>query len=159
MGAHGGRVPRRAPRSSPEIVGQGARGRVHERATHAAHGPDPSQRAPRLQHRSTRPRARRFEHARLSARIRRDGRRDPGAIAASDDAQPALAGGHLEAAVSALALLQAILGGRLAQALDEPASPATHEVEHLATRVVELDRPDGWPQVSLALPAGQISGC
>lgn len=34
-------------------------------------------------------------------------------------------------------LLQAILGGRLAAALDEPASPATHEVDHLATRVME----------------------
>jgi DNA repair protein RecO (recombination protein O) len=38
---------------------------------------------------------------------------------------------------AAVELLRQILGGRLAQALDEPASPATHEVEHLATRVVE----------------------
>lgn len=37
----------------------------------------------------------------------------------------------------AVALLQAILGGRLGQALDQPASPATHEVDHLATRVME----------------------
>ena len=35
----------------------------------------------------------------------------------------------------AVRLLQHILGGRLAVALDEPASPATHEVDHLATRV------------------------
>ena len=38
---------------------------------------------------------------------------------------------------AAVDLLQAILGGRLAAALDEPASPATHEVDHLATRVME----------------------
>ena len=31
---------------------------------------------------------------------------------------------------AAVELLRQILGGRLAQALDEPASPATHEVEH-----------------------------
>ncbi|MBX3313852.1 MAG: DNA repair protein RecO [Actinobacteria bacterium] len=37
----------------------------------------------------------------------------------------------------AVELLQQILGGRLAQALRAPASPATHEVDHLATRVVE----------------------
>ena len=37
----------------------------------------------------------------------------------------------------AVALLQQILGGRLAAALREPASPATHEVDHLATRVLE----------------------
>ncbi len=37
----------------------------------------------------------------------------------------------------AVGLLQQILGGRLAQALDAPASPATHEVDHLATRVME----------------------
>jgi DNA repair protein RecO (recombination protein O) len=37
----------------------------------------------------------------------------------------------------AVELLQQILGGRLAQALDAPASPATHEVDHLATRVME----------------------
>ena len=37
----------------------------------------------------------------------------------------------------ALELLQAILGGRLAAALDVEASPATHEVDHLATRVME----------------------
>jgi DNA repair protein RecO (recombination protein O) len=34
-------------------------------------------------------------------------------------------------------MLQDILGGRLAVALDEPASPATHEVDQLATRVME----------------------
>ena len=38
---------------------------------------------------------------------------------------------------AAVELLRQILGGRLAQALDEPASPATHEVKHLATRMVE----------------------
>jgi DNA repair protein RecO (recombination protein O) len=38
----------------------------------------------------------------------------------------------------AVALLQAILGGRLAAALEEPASAATHEVDHLATRVMEF---------------------
>lgn len=37
----------------------------------------------------------------------------------------------------AVELLQAILGGRLAAALEAPASPATHEVDHLATRVME----------------------
>jgi len=37
----------------------------------------------------------------------------------------------------AIELLQQILGGRLSQALDAPASPATHEVDHLATRVME----------------------
>lgn len=37
----------------------------------------------------------------------------------------------------AVALLQAILGGRLAAALAAPASPATHEVDHLATRAME----------------------
>jgi DNA repair protein RecO (recombination protein O) len=37
----------------------------------------------------------------------------------------------------AVAMLQDILGGRLAVALDEPASPATHEVDQLATRVME----------------------
>ena len=37
----------------------------------------------------------------------------------------------------AVRMLQDILGGRLAVALDEPASPATHEVDHLATRVME----------------------
>lgn len=34
-------------------------------------------------------------------------------------------------------ILQDILGGRLKAALDEPASPATHEVSQLATRVME----------------------
>jgi DNA repair protein RecO (recombination protein O) len=38
---------------------------------------------------------------------------------------------------AALALLRQILGGRLAAALNEPASPATHEVEHLATEALE----------------------
>jgi DNA repair protein RecO (recombination protein O) len=37
----------------------------------------------------------------------------------------------------ALALLQAILGGRLGEALAEPPSPLTAEVEHLATRSME----------------------
>ncbi len=37
----------------------------------------------------------------------------------------------------AVDLLQAILGGRLAAALETPASPATHEVDHLATKVME----------------------
>ena len=37
----------------------------------------------------------------------------------------------------AVDLLRQILGGRLAAALREPASPATSEVDHLATRVVE----------------------
>jgi DNA repair protein RecO (recombination protein O) len=38
---------------------------------------------------------------------------------------------------AALALMQAILGGQLNSALDEPPSPATHEVEHLATEAME----------------------
>jgi DNA repair protein RecO (recombination protein O) len=37
----------------------------------------------------------------------------------------------------ALGLLNDILGGRLSQALNEPASPATSEVDHLATRALE----------------------
>lgn len=37
----------------------------------------------------------------------------------------------------AVDLLRAILGGRLADALAEPPSAATHEVDHLATRVME----------------------
>jgi DNA repair protein RecO (recombination protein O) len=37
----------------------------------------------------------------------------------------------------AVELLQQILGGRLAVALDAPSSPATHEVDGLATRVME----------------------
>ena len=37
----------------------------------------------------------------------------------------------------AVAMLQDILGGRLATALEQPASPATHEVDQLATRVME----------------------
>jgi DNA repair protein RecO (recombination protein O) len=37
----------------------------------------------------------------------------------------------------AVELLQQILGGRLAQALEAPASPATHEVDNLATRIME----------------------
>ena len=37
----------------------------------------------------------------------------------------------------ALALLQSILGGRLAAALAQPQSPATIDVEHLATRAIE----------------------
>lgn len=37
----------------------------------------------------------------------------------------------------AIELLQQILGGQLARALEAPASPATHEVDHLATRVME----------------------
>jgi DNA repair protein RecO (recombination protein O) len=38
---------------------------------------------------------------------------------------------------AALALLQQILGGQLGAALNEPTSPATHEVEHLATEALE----------------------
>jgi hypothetical protein len=34
-------------------------------------------------------------------------------------------------------MLQEILGGRLASALERPASPGTHEVDQLATRVME----------------------
>ena len=37
----------------------------------------------------------------------------------------------------AIALLQAILGGRLASALARPITPATTEIEHLATRSME----------------------
>jgi DNA repair protein RecO (recombination protein O) len=37
----------------------------------------------------------------------------------------------------ALELLRAILGGRLASALEAPPSPATHELDDLATRAVE----------------------
>jgi DNA repair protein RecO (recombination protein O) len=37
----------------------------------------------------------------------------------------------------AVELLQLILGGRLNEALAAPPSPATHEVDHLATRAVE----------------------
>lgn len=37
----------------------------------------------------------------------------------------------------AVHLMQQILGGRLAVALEAEASPATHEVDHLATRVME----------------------
>jgi DNA repair protein RecO (recombination protein O) len=37
----------------------------------------------------------------------------------------------------ALALMRRILGGQLGSALNEPESPATHEVDHLATRAVE----------------------
>ena len=37
----------------------------------------------------------------------------------------------------ALALMQQILGGQLGTALNEPSSPATHEVEHLATEAME----------------------
>ena len=37
----------------------------------------------------------------------------------------------------AVHLMQQILGGRLAAALEAQASPATHEVDHLATRVME----------------------
>ncbi len=37
----------------------------------------------------------------------------------------------------AVALLQDVLGGRLAAALAAPAGPATHEVDHLATRLME----------------------
>jgi DNA repair protein RecO (recombination protein O) len=38
---------------------------------------------------------------------------------------------------AALGLMQQILGGRLGAALNEPVSPATHEVEHLATEALE----------------------
>jgi DNA repair protein RecO (recombination protein O) len=34
-------------------------------------------------------------------------------------------------------LLQLVLGGRLGEALNQPASPATHELSHLATEAVE----------------------
>jgi len=37
----------------------------------------------------------------------------------------------------AVELLQMILGGRLNDALAQPSSPATHEIDHLATRTVE----------------------
>ena len=37
----------------------------------------------------------------------------------------------------AVVLVQRILGGQLGAALNEPASPATHEVEQLATRALE----------------------
>lgn len=37
----------------------------------------------------------------------------------------------------AVEMMQEILGGRLATALERPASPATHEVDQLATRVME----------------------
>jgi DNA repair protein RecO (recombination protein O) len=37
----------------------------------------------------------------------------------------------------ALSLLQAILGGHLVEALREPESPATHEIDSLATRTLE----------------------
>lgn len=37
----------------------------------------------------------------------------------------------------AVVMLQEILGGRLATALERPASPGTHEVDQLATRVME----------------------
>jgi len=37
----------------------------------------------------------------------------------------------------AIALMQRILGGQLGAALNEPASSATHEVEHLANRAME----------------------
>ena len=37
----------------------------------------------------------------------------------------------------ALALIRRILGGGLADVLNEPASQATHEVEHLASRAME----------------------
>lgn len=38
---------------------------------------------------------------------------------------------------AALHLLQDVLGGRLGSALNEPSSPATHEIDHLATRLLE----------------------
>src|SRR5262249_5400252 len=70
------------------------------------------------------------------------GRRPPGDDLVAFDHE---AGGALCAscrrgrAVSpaALSLLQQILGGRLGAALNEPVSPATHEVEHLATEALE----------------------
>ena len=37
----------------------------------------------------------------------------------------------------ALAIIRRILGGGLAEVLNEPAGPATHEVEHLAARAIE----------------------
>lgn len=46
---------------------------------------------------------------------------------------------RMGAAISpdAVTLLQDILGGRLGSALNEPASPVTREIEHLATRSME----------------------
>jgi DNA repair protein RecO (recombination protein O) len=38
---------------------------------------------------------------------------------------------------AALELMQMVLGGQLGAALNEPASPATHEVDHLATEAME----------------------
>jgi hypothetical protein len=38
----------------------------------------------------------------------------------------------------ALALLQEVLGGRLAVALAEPDSPAVEELDQLATRTIEI---------------------
>jgi len=38
---------------------------------------------------------------------------------------------------AALALMQMILNGQLGAALNEPSSPATHEVDHLATEAIE----------------------
>ena len=38
---------------------------------------------------------------------------------------------------AALTLMQMVLGGQLGAALNEPSSPATHEVDHLATEAME----------------------
>jgi len=43
----------------------------------------------------------------------------------------------LPVSAAAVTLLQRILGGQLGAALDEPASPATHEVELVATKALE----------------------
>ena len=51
-------------------------------------------------------------------------------------AVPHVPAGHADQP-EAVDLLRRILGGRLGAALDEPASPATHEVDHLATRALE----------------------
>jgi DNA repair protein RecO (recombination protein O) len=65
----------------------------------------------------------------------------PGPLVAFDlEAGGALCADHRRGVAlspEALELLRRILGGQLGAALNEPASPATHEVSHLATRSVE----------------------
>ena len=66
--------------------------------------------------------------------------RTEGLVAFDPDAGGLLCTEHRQGtrvSAEAVRMLQDILGGRLAVALDEPASPATHEVDHLATRVME----------------------
>jgi DNA repair protein RecO (recombination protein O) len=68
------------------------------------------------------------------------GRRDTELVAFDSEAGGTLCGACRRGrAVSpaAVGLLQQILGGQLGAALNEPASPATHEVEHLATEALE----------------------